>query len=271
MRRLEELKAGEVFKFGKFEWIKLADLDEGVLAITKKHLPVRRRVSEDGNNWKNAELRKWLNINFYNALIDNGASEEDFLFFERDLKALDGQENYGTCIDKISLLSAEEFERYKGFIPFTKDWWRILTPDNKGKNKAYYNCVIGEKKTISCHIPQFIGQVHPVCRIRSDKEVEEITITGKIKNWIRDRNLDTADPKGQMLKLVEETGELAEGLAKNRPDQVKDSIGDIYVVLTALSMQLGYSIEDCIEEAYEEIKDRKGRMVNGIFVKESDL
>lgn len=93
----------------------------------------------------------------------------------------------------------------------------------------------------------------------------------KIIDWIRDRNLDTADPKGQMLKLVEETGELAEGLAKNRPDQVKDSIGDIYVVLTALSMQLGYSIEDCIEEAYEEIKDRKGRMVNGIFVKESDL
>lgn len=113
--------------------------------------------------------------------------------------------------------------------------------------------------------------VRPVCNINKEKEVEEMPVTEKIKKWFKDRNLDRADPKSQMLKLMEETGELAEGIAKNRPDQIKDSIGDIYVVLTGLSIQLGYSIEECIEAAYEEIKDRKGKMIDGVFVKESDL
>ena len=74
-----------------------------------------------------------------------------------------------------------------------------------------------------------------------------------------------------MLKLGEEFGELCQGLAKDKPDQVEDSIGDIYVVLTILSLQLGLDIEDCVQKAYSEIKDRKGRLVNGVYIKEADL
>lgn len=96
-------------------------------------------------------------------------------------------------------------------------------------------------------------------------------LTEKIKQWAVDRNLHTANPDKQMLKLFEELGELAEGMAKDRPEQVKDSIGDIYVVLTILSTQLGIDIEDCIVLAYDEIKDRRGRMVDGVFIKEADL
>ena len=98
-----------------------------------------------------------------------------------------------------------------------------------------------------------------------------LDITGQIEQWAIDRGLHTADPSKQMLKLMEEVGELAEGLAKNNPDAVKDAIGDAYVVLTILSMQLGMDIRQCVKMAYDEIKDRKGRMVNGVFVKESDL
>ena len=50
-----------------------------------------------------------------------------------------------------------------------------------------------------------------------------------------------------------------------------DSVGDVYVVLVILCMQLGLDINDCIKAAYEEIKDRKGKLVNGLFVKEEDL
>lgn len=93
----------------------------------------------------------------------------------------------------------------------------------------------------------------------------------KIIEWAKDRNLDKADCKAQMLKLVEESGELAEGIAKDRPDQIKDSIGDVFVVLTILAEQLGLDLTDCVGLAYNEIKDRKGKMVNGVFVKEQDL
>lgn len=96
-------------------------------------------------------------------------------------------------------------------------------------------------------------------------------LTEEIEQWAKDRKLDNADPTKQTLKLGEEYGELCQGLAKGNLDQTLDSIGDMYVVLTILSKQLGFNIEDCIRDAYNEIKDRKGRMVNGVFVKESDL
>lgn len=95
--------------------------------------------------------------------------------------------------------------------------------------------------------------------------------TKLIKQWAEDRNLHTADPNKQALKLGEEFGELCQGLAKGNKDLVIDSIGDMYVVMTILSMQLGINIDDCINIAYDEIKDRKGKMINGVFIKESDL
>ncbi len=96
-------------------------------------------------------------------------------------------------------------------------------------------------------------------------------LTKAIRIWAENRNLHTADPNKQMLKLIEEVGELAEGMAKGKPKQAEDSIGDIYIVLTILSTQLGFDIEKCISAAYDEIKDRKGKMINGVYVKEEDL
>lgn len=96
-------------------------------------------------------------------------------------------------------------------------------------------------------------------------------LTIDIRKWAADRNLHTADPDKQVLKLGEEFGELCQAMAKSKPDQVKDAIGDMYVVLTILSMQLNLFIEDCVQLAYDEIKDRKGKMINGVFVKEEDL
>jgi len=91
----------------------------------------------------------------------------------------------------------------------------------------------------------------------------------KIRQWAEDRNLiQGATPQAQMLKLTEEVGELAAGIARKDPLKTFDSIGDAVVVLTILASQLDMTIEQCIDAAYEEIKDRKGRMVDGIFIKE---
>lgn len=95
--------------------------------------------------------------------------------------------------------------------------------------------------------------------------------TEKIKEWAIEKELHQAEPVKQMLKLAEEHGELAQGMAKDRPEQIADSIGDLYVVLTILAMQLDLDIAECVEQAYEEIKDRTGEMVNGVFVKQEDL
>lgn len=94
----------------------------------------------------------------------------------------------------------------------------------------------------------------------------------RIAQWAEERNLiEGSDPTKQLVKLLEEIGELASGVAKGSLYKVSDGIGDAVVVLTILAEQYNLRIEDCIDVAWEEIKDRKGKMINGIFVKESDL
>lgn len=97
------------------------------------------------------------------------------------------------------------------------------------------------------------------------------TTTDQIRNWAIIRGLDESNPRDQYIKLQEETGEIAAALLKGKTDELKDGIGDAFVVLTILAMQLGTSIEECVGLAYNEIKDRKGKMVDGVFIKEADL
>jgi NTP pyrophosphatase (non-canonical NTP hydrolase) len=90
-----------------------------------------------------------------------------------------------------------------------------------------------------------------------------------IRDWAHARNLIAGSTQqAQMLKLTEEVGELARGIAKSQLYTVKDAIGDCGVVLTILAAQHGLTLHQCLEAAYEQIKDRKGQMVNGVFVKD---
>ena len=102
------------------------------------------------------------------------------------------------------------------------------------------------------------------------QEVKPLSeLVALIQNWAWDRSLiGGSTPNAQMLKLMEEVGELAGGVCKDKADVIKDSIGDVFVVLTIIAAQMGWSIEECVQAAYNEIKDRKGKMVDGVFVKE---
>lgn len=97
-------------------------------------------------------------------------------------------------------------------------------------------------------------------------------ITRKIEKWAKDRNFfgeGGATSKQQYIKLIEEAGELAGNLARGR--DCKDDIGDIAVVLTIIAKLEGTSLDECMQVAYNDIKNRKGQFVNGIFVKEQYL
>jgi len=97
-------------------------------------------------------------------------------------------------------------------------------------------------------------------------------LVSSVITWAYARNLITGStPDRQVLKLVEEVGELASGIAKADHKEIVDAIGDVLVVLIILSEQLNLNIFDALKVAYNEIKDRKGVMKNGVFVKEEDL
>lgn len=93
----------------------------------------------------------------------------------------------------------------------------------------------------------------------------------KIEKWAEERGLDVADPKAQMLKVTEEVGEIAGALAKSDIDGLRTEIGDAVVTLTILAMQLDMDLHECTNAAYQKIVNRNGKMINGVFVKESDL
>ena len=101
-----------------------------------------------------------------------------------------------------------------------------------------------------------------------DKLASQSDMFTKIRRWAYERGIyDKGDSKTQYVKLMEEAGELARALLKNDKPEVIDSIGDMVVVLTNLAKLEKLDIEDCIENAYETISNRTGKMMNGTFVK----
>lgn len=90
-----------------------------------------------------------------------------------------------------------------------------------------------------------------------------------IRNWAAEKGiLLKGDTKTQYIKLIEEAGELSKAILKNDEIEFVDAIGDCVIVLTNLAALKGIKIEDCVNSAYNVIKNRKGEMKNGTFVKQ---
>jgi len=92
-----------------------------------------------------------------------------------------------------------------------------------------------------------------------------------VKNWSISKNIiKGSTSKDQYIKLVTEVGELGDALVKKNKSDIEDAIGDILVLLINIAEQETTSLEDCLNMAYENIRDRDGIMYNGVFIKSSD-
>lgn len=88
-------------------------------------------------------------------------------------------------------------------------------------------------------------------------------------HWAQERGIfDKATPHSQHGKTLEEVQELTDALAANDVSEIKDAIGDIAVTLIIQAHMHGWTLAECLSAAWSEIKDRKGQMVDGVFVKE---
>lgn len=95
-----------------------------------------------------------------------------------------------------------------------------------------------------------------------------------IIQWANDRNMikqDRLTGLAQLAKVTEELGEISAGVNKNDKEKIEDSLGDILVTLIILAQDLNFDLLDCLNSAYNVIKDRKGKTINGVFIKETDL
>ena len=107
-------------------------------------------------------------------------------------------------------------------------------------------------------------------KMKSRETQAMIEDVNRIKQWHHDGNLiDGSDDKSQFAKLIQEAGELSDSICKGK--DIKDDIGDMIVVLINIAERNDVSLTECIKTAWEDIKDRKGMMRDGVFVKQDDL
>lgn len=99
-----------------------------------------------------------------------------------------------------------------------------------------------------------------------NKTLEIKALIPLIEQWADDKGI--ADKFAQFTKVSEEIGELASGLARDDHNEIKDAFGDVLVTLIVLAHITGYDLEECLNIAYQEIKGRKGTLVDGVFVKD---
>ena len=136
---------------------------------------------------------------------------------------------------------------------------------NKAFNRFYDNHQTNDQYNGQCRS----GALSPAGMPERGYICDCISQFDLIRDWADERGLyENGDTKTQALKLVEEVGETCRAILKEDHDEVMDGIGDCVVVLTNLAELQGVSIEECIDRAYNEIKNRKGKMVNGTYKKD---
>ena len=277
-KKLKEIKPGEVFTFGGYEWIKLEQ--EGL--VLTKDIVASREFDDKSNDFNKAHIKKYLKYNFYKNLVSNGVCDDNIKRMELDFTADDG--TFSQPFNRVShtaLLTADLYRKNRHLLqPIKSSWW-LATPESYLKTFASSVMVVTPYGNITTEYTDYPNcGVRPLCKLSDETEVEvdcplEVTETEDttefIKKWAIERDLQSGNPKAQMLELLKELIKLGNNINNLGVGQIMESIGDIYVGLVVLCMQLGPDVNDCIKAAYEEIKDRKGKMVDGIFVKEKDL
>lgn len=118
---------GKVIELAGMEWMILDKTEKGYFAVLNGFDGKERTFDSDSNNWISSKLREELNTKFLKKIADE-LGEDAVIEFDRDLLSLDGQTEYGHCEDKISLLTVDEYRKYRKFIPNMDKWWWLITP-----------------------------------------------------------------------------------------------------------------------------------------------
>ncbi len=162
MKQTMVKKIGETFKLLGIEWKVLDITEQGVVCLANM-LDREMEFDTNSNDWKESSLRKYLNEDFCQKLAQ-AIGEENIIEFERDLLSLDGQTEYGTCKDKVSLITVDEYRKYRALIPNTGKWWWTITPDStKCNNDDWCVRVVSPSGRIgNCSYDDYYG-VRPFC------------------------------------------------------------------------------------------------------------
>lgn len=157
------LKVGDTFELAGLNWKILDITAEGYMCLADK-LTDKMIFDENSNDWVQSQLREYLNTEFIEKIADE-IDEEDIVSFKRDLFSLDGQTEYGECEDKVSLLTVDEYRKYRKLIPNTDDyWWWLISPWSTACNDWSTSvAVVSPSGDIVCNYCGISNGVRPFC------------------------------------------------------------------------------------------------------------
>lgn len=157
---------GNTFELAGVNW-KIIDITSDGYVCLADSIGDMKFCSEN-NDWRTSNLRKYLNEEFLKK-IESEIGAGNLIEFERNLLSLDGQTEYGTCDDKVSLLTVDEYREYRKLIPNTGDWFWLIspwsTPCNDFKNSV---TVVAPAGNVGLSICGSSCGVRPFCIFSSE-------------------------------------------------------------------------------------------------------
>lgn len=162
-QHMEKPEIGKTVEIAGMEWMILDKTEKGYFAVLNGFDGKERTFDSGSNNWISSKLREELNTKFLKKIADE-LGEDAVIGFDRDLLSLDGQTEYGHCEDKISLLTVDEYRKYRKLLPNMPKWWWLITPWSTPVND--YNStltVVSPSGDFNCNCCLNSYGVRPVC------------------------------------------------------------------------------------------------------------
>lgn len=162
-QHMEKPKIGKTVEIAGMEWMILDKTEKGYFAVLNVFDRKEREFDSDSNNWISSKLREELNTKFLKKIVDE-LGEDAVIGFDRDLLSLDGQTEYGHCEDKISLLTVDEYRKYRKLLPNMPKWWWLITSWSTPVNDCNSTlAVVSSSGSVGSSDCVYSGGVRPVC------------------------------------------------------------------------------------------------------------
>lgn len=141
-KKLGALQPGDTFKKNDTEYIVCEQLENGMTAVVRKDCLNKTMEFGDDNNWKESKWREYLN-NDYMKELEDAFGSENIMEHEVDLLSLDGYDDYGVSVDKVSAMNVDRYRKYHKYIGDTGVSHYLSTPDStpSGYGSSGVQCV----------------------------------------------------------------------------------------------------------------------------------
>lgn len=279
---LKEVSQGQEFTLAGIKWVVLDHFTEATFILAADVLEEMAfnddEAEKDGplNDWKGASLREYLNTDFWAHLIGQGVPKEAIREMTVDLTSDDGMDDYGTATDNITLLTADQYRKYRKHIPNASDWWWLVTPyscNASTSRRARFVNIHGSLTNYYAYYGR-IG-VRPACLLSSDITVEvegdapaagdeEAKEAGYFSRDIYQAAITEWGNDAQIDVAIEEMAELTTALLhhkRGREANVAEEIADVRIMIAQL--EIIFKNSDEVEKIKKEKIDRLARRLFG--------